>query len=38
MSNVDKTSDYKALCRRMVINEMEFKGSRCIAVVHVQGC
>jgi hypothetical protein len=28
-------SDYKALCGRMVINEMELKGIRCITIIHV---
>jgi len=32
MNSVDRMSDYKALCGRMVFNEMELKGSRCITI------
>lgn len=35
MNSVDRMSDYKALCGRMVINDMELKGSRCITIIHV---
>jgi len=35
MNSVDRMSDYKALCCRMVINEMELKVSRCITISHV---
>jgi len=35
MNGVDRMSDYKALYGRMVFNEMELKGSRCIAIIHV---
>jgi hypothetical protein len=35
MNSADRMSDYKAVCGRMVINEMELKGSRCITVIHV---
>jgi len=35
MNSVDRMSVYEALSGRMVINENEWKGSRCITVIHV---